>query len=704
LIGFFYFHAGRMPMNDLLTEALRLATLGYAVFPCRANDKRPATANGLLDASADPGVVAKMFATVPNANLAMRTDGLVVFDLDTIAGRDNPWLSDEHDKISELASAPLQRTPRGGRHFVFRQPEGRRFRNSAGRIAPNVDVRADGGYIVIAPSTIDGKAYRWAQPIDCEPEKLPVAPPWLVGMIDSASRPAGTTNEPMPAGAIIEGSRNATLTRLAGQMRRFGMSQSEIEAALHRANAERCAPMLPDAEVAIIAASVARYEPDQFSAAAIDQQVDLSELAGQKAADDPGLTPVNLLRVPGFINEVIDFTLATAPYPEPALAFAAALPLQAFLASRTIMDSGTSRTPIYMVAAANSGAGKDWPRRIARRVLQEVGLGDSCGDTLASGEGLEDALFIKPSFLLLADEFHYLLAALKHGRDVRWQGIANVLLRLYTSAADIYDMRIRAGVDRKSIDQPALTVAASAIPSRLYDSMSPEVLTNGLFARLIIIEAGPRGKGRTPIRKDLPDLVKKAAAHWAAFKPAGAGNLQSEHPQPMVVGYSPSSETILADFQSDAERHYSAAEANGDDVGMAVWARAAEKARRLALNYACSVDYENPHLPAAGATWAADFVSHQTKRALFMAGQHVSETPFHAETQKMENALRDWAAKNPSKPMLPYQLRRRMRGMEPRLFDDALKTLIEQGKVVTQTVEHSAKGGRPTTGYVAIGA
>jgi len=167
------------------------------------------------------------------------------------------------------------------------------------------------------------------------------------------------------------------------------------------------------------------------------------------------------------------------------------------------------------------------------------------------------------------------------------------------------------------------------------------------------------------------------------------------------VGYSPAAEAILVDFQADADRQYSAAEANGDDVGMATWARAAEKARRLALNYACSVDHESPHLPAAGATWAADFVSHQTKRMLFMAGQHTADTPFHAETQKMENTLRDWTSKNPSKPMRPRDLRRKMRGMESRLYEDALKTLLDQGKVALQTVERA--GSKPLSGYLAIG-
>lgn len=62
-------------------------------------------------------------------------------------------------------------------------------------------------------------------------------------------------------GAIAEGKRNATLTSFAGKMRRGGLEESEIAAALAAMNAERCDPRLPEAEVRKVAASISRYEP-----------------------------------------------------------------------------------------------------------------------------------------------------------------------------------------------------------------------------------------------------------------------------------------------------------------------------------------------------------------------------------------------------------------------------------------------------------
>jgi hypothetical protein len=61
---------------------------------------------------------------------------------------------------------------------------------------------------------------------------------------------------------IAEGGRNNALASLAGSMRRRGMSQSAITAALMEVNDEQCRPPLDDGDVRRIAQSVCRYEAD----------------------------------------------------------------------------------------------------------------------------------------------------------------------------------------------------------------------------------------------------------------------------------------------------------------------------------------------------------------------------------------------------------------------------------------------------------
>lgn len=255
----------------MLQAALWYADLGYPVFPCSPGQKTPLTEHGLLDATTDAEQIERWWTRQPDANVAIRTDGLVVIDID---GADNPWLADDPEKLRELARAPTSLTPRGGRQHLFRQPGGRAWRNTAGQIARNVDTRADGGYICVTPSVVNGKPYRWtdAQSLHIPPEQLPEPPAWLTALLDAAAAPGSTRVDAhtIDENAIPEGQRNATLARLAGAMRRVGMTRTEILAALLRVNIERCHPPLNQREVERIAASIARYAPDAVSVALVE--------------------------------------------------------------------------------------------------------------------------------------------------------------------------------------------------------------------------------------------------------------------------------------------------------------------------------------------------------------------------------------------------------------------------------------------------
>ena len=82
--------------------------------------------------------------------------------------------------------------------------------------------------------------------------------------------------------------------------------------------------------------------------------------------------------------------------------------------------------------------------------------------------------------------------------------------------------------------------------------------------------------------------------------------------------------------------------------------------------------------------------------------EHTPENPFHGLCQKMERTIREFALKNDGKPMLFfYQLKCKLRGLEPKQFDGVLATLIEQGKVSCHSVDRDG-AGRPATGYLAV--
>ncbi len=277
--------------------------------------------------------------------------------------------------------------------------------------------------------------------------------------------------------------------------------------------------------------------------------------------EDPGPMPDDLLRIPGFISEVMDYCLETAPYPNPVMAFCGALSLQAFLAGRKVRDPGDNRTNLYLLGLAHSAAGKDWPRKINTRILHTLGLADALGDRFASGEGIQDALFITPSMLFQTDEIDGMLQQISKAQDARHENIMGTLLTLYSSSNSVFPMRRKAGKESSgAIDQPCLTVFGTAIPNHYYEALSERMLTNGFFARMIILESGPRCTGQEPTIKDVPPRVMAIAKWWAEFSP-GSGNLQSWHPIPVVVPHDDDAKRLLVETREQAEAEYAEAEA-----------------------------------------------------------------------------------------------------------------------------------------------
>ena len=241
----------------MMDEALRLAELGYRVFPLKPGTKFPITAHGVKDATADVERVAEWWSKFPDAGIGLCAAGMLIVDID---GIDNEYPNSPEKSLD----APCVMTPRGGRHYYFKLPTSRKWKNSVGLLAPRVDVRTSGGYVVAPPSEFDGGGvWQWAVPIDVPPEELPEPPAWLIAELDAlevAPREKNAAGKQVPT-RVPEGGRNAALTSAAGTMRYRGMSEAEIEAALRIFNRDRCIPPVDDSELLAIVKSVARYEP-----------------------------------------------------------------------------------------------------------------------------------------------------------------------------------------------------------------------------------------------------------------------------------------------------------------------------------------------------------------------------------------------------------------------------------------------------------
>jgi hypothetical protein len=236
-----------MPLS-LLEAALAYAERGWHVFPCKPRDKRPATPNGFKDATTDRLKIARWWAANPACNVAIATgaaSGFFVLDVDAPEGfRSAATLTMQHGSLPHTMT---QRTGGGGWQHLYAMPEGVRIGNSAGRLGAGLDVRGDGGYVVVAPSVHpSGNAYAWRDLNDEIAE--PCA--WLISLITETARPADTVIEaklptsPMPGAGVVrsyitgivatlqaakEGKRNNVLLWCAARMFDHGNSLADVE-------------------------------------------------------------------------------------------------------------------------------------------------------------------------------------------------------------------------------------------------------------------------------------------------------------------------------------------------------------------------------------------------------------------------------------------------------------------------------------------
>lgn len=257
----------------LLKSALRYAKRGWPVLPlhstkhdrclcgnrgCQNAGKHPLTKHGVKDATTDKATIRAWWRKWPTANIGIATgapSGTVVVDVDP---RHDGNLSFRRliEQHGPLSACPKVITGGGGRHRYFKYPDVPVRSRAA--VLPGIDVRADGGYVVVPPSRhASGKRYRWREGASISALKPPALSKWLLRLIGDEPRRIPRTDEEQ----ILSGERNNALTSLAGAMRHRGATEDALVAALRKENQKRCVPPLSDKEVRNIAASVAKYPP-----------------------------------------------------------------------------------------------------------------------------------------------------------------------------------------------------------------------------------------------------------------------------------------------------------------------------------------------------------------------------------------------------------------------------------------------------------
>lgn len=247
----------------MLRTALALAKKGRAIFPCGVRAKRPATVNGVKDATRNAETIEAWWQQDPEFNIGVAcgaVSGIFVVDVDGVDAEAE--LNKLEREYGTLPPSVEVITPRPGRHIYFQAPQ-TSVRNSAGKIAPGVDVRGDNGYVISPPSVlVSGRRYAWS--VDSA-SVIAEAPDWLLARITGRSNGNGEATAPalwreLAANGVDEGQRDCTVAKLCGHLLRRFVDPFVVLELMQCWNETRCRPPLPASDVVRIVGSICDAE------------------------------------------------------------------------------------------------------------------------------------------------------------------------------------------------------------------------------------------------------------------------------------------------------------------------------------------------------------------------------------------------------------------------------------------------------------
>jgi len=142
--------------GEMLNAALEYLEVGLHPIPIQPNGKVPLMSwQEYQKRQPTKTEVTTWWTRWPNANIAIVTgtkNGVAVIDIDP--GHDGTW-----PKEHKLPEDCVAKTPRGGRHYFVKHAKG--IKNSQSGLAKDVDTRGEGGYVLVAPSTVKNKSYEF---------------------------------------------------------------------------------------------------------------------------------------------------------------------------------------------------------------------------------------------------------------------------------------------------------------------------------------------------------------------------------------------------------------------------------------------------------------------------------------------------------------------------------------------------------------
>lgn len=400
-----------------------------------------------------------------------------------------------------------------------------------------------------------------------------------------------------------------------------------------------------------------------------------------------------LLNPPGLVGRIARWINDTSIYPQPMLAVAASIACVGTAMAHKVQSPTRLRTNFYTMGLAPSGAGKDHARDCVTTLLCRAGMESAIGGTPASGAGMLTALREGGGrCLVLWDEFGRVLKNLTHKNAGSHQrDILTYLVELFSSAKSMYAGVQYANHDgkmkRTPIEQPCLSVYATTVPERFFQTLTSDDAIDGFLARWLVLESKDYTMKPATPRGDVNDPPEEILAELRRWKDAPSnydpkGNIDGVlRISPMTVSYCTEAEAMIGDYSARMRRR--AAEESESRSGLsAIYARCAEHAIKLAL-----AAHDGECIGAEAMRWGIAVADHCAAYMVEAIRQNVAENDYERLLNRVLAAVRvgkgDWIDSR--------KLIDRTRNIRFRDRNEAIASLIESGEIERREIETSTK-------------
>lgn len=407
----------------------------------------------------------------------------------------------------------------------------------------------------------------------------------------------------------------------------------------------------------------------------------------------------------GGLKLAVEWTARTAVRPQPMLALGAALATFGVLGGRRYRSPTDLRTNLYILGLAESGSGKDHPRKRAQMALSDAHLEQYIGGSrLVSESGLLSALARHPALVFFLDEFGHFLAGAKHkNASSHKAAILPTMTELFTSAASTFhgaeyaDQRSRPRVD---IRQPCCCIFGTTAPGVFWEALEHGAMSDGSLARFLIMqveEAYPQINHEPPLDPPPPNLIEimKAVVEGAPgheYGDVGKVMMADTSPEPYTVPYGDGVVMRLRALAEDIDKRQRAG-----DGEPAVLARIWENTVKVALVRSIARDPWTPEITMRDVEWAIALVGHCSDELLAGAARHISTNETEARVKQVRNIIFDCGEVG----ITQNELTRKTQGIKGRDRHEIVSTLMEAGEVMAVDVKPEGQG-RPGKRFVHV--